>query len=82
MKYVHQFGTSNNELERKASIKVLGYICDSDSCLEYIKEDIDSITDFIVAKLQDPSVNWDQALCFSSLSEKLQLKLLESFQKT
>ena len=48
MKYIEQFGTSQNELERKAAIKVLGFICDSDSCLDSIKEDIDSITTFIV----------------------------------
>ena len=51
MKYVEQFGKSANELERKAAIKVLGYICDSDSCLDMIKEDIDDITKFIVARL-------------------------------
>ena len=56
MKQVEKFGTSKNELERKAAVKVLGYICDSDSCLDMIKEDIDSITDFIVTKLKDPSV--------------------------
>lgn len=51
MKNVEKFGTSNNELERKAAIKVLGFIADSDSCLDRIKEDIESITKFIVAKL-------------------------------
>jgi hypothetical protein len=52
MKYVEKFGTSAKELERKAAIKVLGYICDS-TCLDMIKEDIEKITAFIVSKLQD-----------------------------
>lgn len=50
MKYVEKFGTSEKELERKAAIKVLGYVCDS-TCLDMIKEDIDKITAFIVSKL-------------------------------
>lgn len=55
MSNVHKFGTSDNELQRKAAVKVLGYICDSDSCLDLIKENIDDITNFIVAKLKDQS---------------------------
>jgi hypothetical protein len=55
MSNVHKFGTSNSELERKAAVKVMGYVCDSDSCLDLIKENIDDITNFIVAKLKDPS---------------------------
>jgi hypothetical protein len=54
MRYVEKFGTSPKELERKAAIKVLGYICDS-TCLDMIKEDIDKITVFVVSKLQDQS---------------------------
>ena len=54
MKEVERFGTSQSELQRKAAIRVLGWICDS-TCLDSIKEDIDKITVFIVGKLQDPS---------------------------
>ena len=54
---VEKFGKSQNELERKAAIKVLGYICDTDSCLDMIKEDIDDITKFIVHCLKDQSVS-------------------------
>jgi len=42
-------------LERKAAVKVLGYICDSDSCLDPIKDNMEEITTYIVQKLQDPS---------------------------
>ena len=37
MKYVQRFGLSNKENERKAAVKVLGFISDPDSCLEMIK---------------------------------------------
>ncbi len=56
MKYVQKFGTSSKALERKAAIKVLGYISDPDSCLEMIKENIDDVTVFIVERLKDSSV--------------------------
>jgi hypothetical protein len=51
MKYVDKFGQSPKELERKAAIKVLGYVCDSDSCLDMIKENIEVVTTFVVNKL-------------------------------
>lgn len=57
MKLVQQFGLSPKELERKAAVKVLGYICDPDSCLEMIKENIEDVTKFIVQRLQDQSVS-------------------------
>ena len=57
MKYVQKFGSSTNPLERKAAVKVLGFISDPDSCLDMIKENIDDATSFIVQKLQDQSVS-------------------------
>jgi hypothetical protein len=51
MKHVEKFGTSPKELERKAAVKVLGYISDPDSCLDMIKENIEAVTKFIVSKL-------------------------------
>lgn len=44
MRYVEKFGSSAKELERKAAIKVLGEISDSDSCLDMIKENIEAVT--------------------------------------
>lgn len=55
MRCVDKWGNSTNDLERKAAVKMLGYVCDSDSCLDPIKEDIELITKFLVAHLQDPS---------------------------
>jgi len=57
MKYVQKFGTSAKHLERKAAIKVLGFISDPDSCLEMIKENIDDVTVFIVERLKDQNVS-------------------------
>jgi hypothetical protein len=34
MKYIHSCGVSNNPLERKAAIRVLGHISDTDTCME------------------------------------------------
>ena len=51
MKYVQRFGLSNKENERKAAVKVLGFISDPDSCQEMIKENIDDVTVFIVQRL-------------------------------
>jgi hypothetical protein len=64
MKQVVKFGQSPKDLERKAAVKVLGYISDPDSCLEMIKENIDDVTKFIVQRLQDPSVS---LFCFQHL---------------
>lgn len=54
LREVERFGTSQKDLERKAAIRVLGWICDS-TCLDSIKEDIGKISTFVVGKLQDQS---------------------------
>jgi hypothetical protein len=51
MKFVQSFGLSAKELERKAAVKVLGYICDPYACLEMVKENIEDVTKFIVLRL-------------------------------
>jgi len=53
---IKQYGSSNQELERKAAIKIIGNICDSDCCLDPIKEEIFEWTEFIVKGLKDSSV--------------------------
>jgi uncharacterized membrane protein len=47
---------STNPLERRAGIEVLGYICESDACLDPIKDHIDEITDVIVKGLYDEDI--------------------------
>ena len=76
MKFVQRFGLSTVALERKAAVKVLGYLSDPDSCLEMIKENIEDVTKFIVQRLQDPSVSIAYDFKPYSLSwEKRRLKL-------
>lgn len=47
---------SPDENERRAGIELLGFICESDACLDPIKDHIDEITDVIVKCLYDESV--------------------------
>lgn len=54
-KYLQQYGTSKNEDERAAAVYFLGYISDSDCCLDPIKEEIDVLATFVVDKLTDSS---------------------------
>jgi len=44
---------SEDPLYRKAGLKVLGHVCDSDALLDNIKDDIDELTDLLVAGLVD-----------------------------
>jgi len=60
-KYVQQYGTSQNEHERAAAVHILGYISDSDACLDPIKENIDALTVFIIARMSDESFNVREA---------------------
>ncbi len=46
---------SQQELERKAAVRVLGYVAENDACLDSVKENIDELTKLLVEKLQDPS---------------------------
>jgi len=44
-----------NPLARKASLKVLGFVSESDALLDCIKDDIDELTDLLVMALKDPN---------------------------
>lgn len=54
-KYVHAFGTSKNEHERAAATYVLGWICDSEACLDHVRDNINPLTNFIIDRMQDDS---------------------------
>jgi hypothetical protein len=43
-----------NPLVRKAGIKILGHICDSDALLDCVKDDINELTSLLVQSLTDP----------------------------
>jgi len=54
-KYLQEFGTSKNEHERAAAVSILGHIADNDACLDLVRENVDPLTNFITAKMQDES---------------------------
>ena len=47
--------SQDEPLKRKAGLKILGQICDSDALLDPIKDEIDLYTDLLVSSLRDPS---------------------------
>ena len=53
--YLQQFGVSKEEHQRAAATHILGYIAESDACLDPIKEDVGPLTNFLVDRMQDES---------------------------
>lgn len=51
--FILQFCNHPEPLYRKAGLKVLGHVCDSDALLDCIKEDINELTSYLCAGLQD-----------------------------
>ena len=54
-KYLQTFGTSKNPHERAAATYVLGWICDSEACLDHVRDNIKPLTNFIIDRMQDES---------------------------
>ena len=54
-KYLQKFGTSKSEHERAAATYILGYIADSDACLDHVRDNIGPLTNFIIDRMQDES---------------------------
>lgn len=50
-------------LQRKAGLKILGNICDSDALLDPIKDEIDMYTELLIKGLQDPEQIVREAAC-------------------
>jgi hypothetical protein len=50
---VNQYGTSGTSQQKAASIRILGYLSDSDALLDPIKENIGPITTFMVQMFND-----------------------------
>ena len=40
-------------LIRKAGVKVMGHICESDALLDFVKEDIEELTNLLIKSLTD-----------------------------
>ena len=58
-----ELSKSADPLHRKAGLKILGFVCDSDGLLDPIKNDIDLWTDLIVESLQHPDQIVKDATC-------------------
>lgn len=55
-KYIQQYGTSQNENERAASVTHLGQIVDPDACLDFVRDDMNAFTNFLIDRMQDDSI--------------------------
>lgn len=66
-------------LFKKAGLKVLGHVCDSDGLLDCIKDDIEELTDLLVAGLVDQtqSVREGAAIVVGQFSENVVPEFLE-----
>lgn len=51
---VNLCASQDDPLKRKGGLKILGQVCDSDSLLDPIKDDVELFTDMLVRSLQDP----------------------------
>jgi hypothetical protein len=49
-------GTSKNEHERAAATYILGYLAEPDACIDFVRDDINPLTNFIVDKMADSSL--------------------------
>ena len=70
-------------LVRKAGVKILGHVCDSDALLDCIKDDIDTFTDLIVKCLVDSEAVVREAACLvvGEFSESVIPDFLEQHEK-
>lgn len=55
MKYLQQYAISKNEHERAAATTILGQIADPEACLDHVRDHINSLTNFIIDRMQDES---------------------------
>ena len=70
-------------LVRKAGIKILGHVCESDALLDCIKDDIDIWTDLLVSSLVDTEVVVREAACLGvgEFSESVIPDFLDQHEK-
>ena len=54
-KYLQQFGTDKDEHKRAGATYILGYIADPEACLDFIKRDLNPLTNFLIDRMQDNS---------------------------
>jgi len=82
-KHLQIYGLSKNEHERAASCYILGYIADSESCLDHVRDNIDSLTNFIVDRMGDDSYVVREAAgeCVGRFSEHVTTDFLDHHKK-
>ena len=70
-------------LARKAGIKILGHVCDSDALLDCIRDDIDEWVDIITKTMVDPDSRVREAACLVTglFSESVVPDFLEAHEK-
>ena len=51
----------SDPLVRKAGVKIMGHICESDALLDCVKEDIDELTEMLVKGLKDTDMSVREA---------------------
>jgi len=60
---VNLINSQDNPLKRKAGLRILGTVSDSDALLDPIKDDVELYTDLFVRTLNDPSQIVREATC-------------------
>ena len=70
-------------MARKAGIKILGHVCDSDALLDCIRDDIDEWVDIITKTMVDPDGRVREAACLVTglFSESVVPDFLEAHEK-
>lgn len=57
--------SADDPLKRKAGLRIMGCVADSDALLDPIRDDVEIFTDLLVAGLQDPEQIVREAACLS-----------------
>lgn len=75
--------STDDPLKRKAGLKILGQICDSDALLDPIKDEVEMYTDMLVQALSDPDQVVREAACVTigNFSEDCIPEFLEQHAK-
>lgn len=81
--YLQKFGTSKNPHERAAATIILGFIADSEACLDKIQEKLDPLTNFLIDRMQDDSFEVREAAgeAVGRFAEQVTTDFLDKHQK-
>jgi DNA-binding protein YbaB len=70
-------------MARKAALKILGFVSQSDALLDCIKDDVDELADLVVAALKDQNliVREAAAMCVAEFAENVVPDFLDLHEK-